>query len=207
MHQLNVLALGPNSFINTLIELKQYLKFNLFKANNNVDKNLMANYDILLFHEEFLENKNSKIIIDNLSTIKILASTSLSKAITYDAFLKLPSSINEINFIIENSAIKKKFIKNSSIKIKNYSLDKNEKKLSKNNISIFLTEKEIQLLELFLNSAFSISRKEILSKVWHYSSDADTHTVETHIYRLRKKINEKFSDDQFILNDKNGYSL
>ena len=179
----------------------------MFKANNNLDKNLMANYDILLFHEEFLENKNSKIIIDNLPTIKILASTSLSKAITCDAFLKLPTSINEINFIIENSAIKKKFIKNSSIKIKNYSLDKNEKKLSKNNISIILTEKEIQLLELFLNSAFSISRKEILSKVWHYSSDADTHTVETHIYRLRKKINEKFSDDQFILNDKNGYSL
>ena len=167
----------------------------------------MANYDILLFHEDFLEDKNSKIIIDNLATIKILASTTLSKAITYDAFLKLPTSINEINFIIENSAIKKKFIKNSSIKIKNYYLDKNEKKLSKNDTFIILTEKEIQLLELFLNSAFSISKKEILSKVWHYSSDADTHTVETHIYRLRKKINDKFSDDQFILNDKNGYSL
>jgi len=167
----------------------------------------MANYDILLFHEEFLENKNSKNIIDNLTTIKILSSTSLSKAIRHDAFLKLPTSINEINFTIENSAIKKKFIKNSSIKIKNYSLDKNEKKLSKNNIFIILTEKEIQLLELFLHSSFSISKKEILSKVWHYSSDADTHTVETHIYRLRKKINDQFSDDQFIVNDKNGYSL
>ena len=207
MHQLNVLALGPNSFINTLIELKQYLKFNLFKANNNLDKNSSANYDVLLFHEEFIENKNSKNIINNLTTIKVLASTSSSKAITYDAFLKLPTSINEINFIITNSAIKKKFIKNSSIKIKNYSLDKNEKKLSKNDTFIVLTEKEIQLLELFLNSAFSISKKEILSQVWHYSSEADTHTVETHIYRLRKKINDKFCDDQFILNDKNGYSL
>ena len=46
-----------------------------------------------------------------------------------------------------------------------------------------------------------------MSLVWNYSADADTHTVETHIYRLRKKINDKFSDDQFILNDKNGYSL
>ena len=207
MHQLNVLALGPNSFINTLIELKQYLKFNLSKANNNLDKNLMATYDILLFHEEFLENKNDKNIVDNLNIIKVLASTSSSKAVKHDAFLKLPTSINDINFIIENSAIKKKFIKNSSIKIKNYYLDKNEKKLSKNDIFIILTEKEIQLLELFLNSNFSISKKEILSQVWHYSSDADTHTVETHIYRLRKKINDKFCDDQFILNDKNGYSL
>ncbi len=207
MHQLNVLALGPNSFINTLIELKPYLKFNLSKANNNLDKNFKVNYDILLFHEEFLENKNNKNIIDNLVIIKILASSSSSKNHTYDALLKFPTSINEINFIIEKSAIKKKFIENASIKIKNYSLDKNEKKLSKSNNFIILTEKEIQLLELFLNNTLSISKKEILSKVWHYSSDADTHTVETHIYRLRKKINDKFSDDQFILNDKNGYSL
>ena len=189
------------------MELKSYLKFYLSKANNNLNKNLMANYDVLLFHEEILENKNSKNIIDNSVPIKILASNSFNKKHTYDALLKLPTSINEINFIIENSAIKKKFIKNSSIKIKSYYLDKNEKKLSKSNNFIILTEKEIQLLELFLNNTLSISKKEILSKVWHYSSDADTHTVETHIYRLRKKINDKFSDDQFILNDKNGYSL
>jgi|TARA_B100001093_G_scaffold290414_1_gene277303 hypothetical protein len=207
MHQLNVLVLGPNSFINTLIELKSYLKFNLSQANNNLDKNFMDNYDILLFHEEFLENKNNKNIIDNLDAIKILASGSLNKNYVFDALLKLPTNINKINFIVENSAIKKKFIKNSSIKIKNYSLDKNKKKLSKNNSFIILTEKEIQLLELFLNNTSSISKKEILSKVWHYSFDADTHTVETHIYRLRKKINDKFLDDQFILNDRNGYSL
>ena len=164
MHQLNVLALGPNSFINTLIELKPYLKFNLSKANNNLDKNFKVNYDILLFHEEFLENKNNKNIIDNLVIIKILASSSSSKNHTYDALLKFPTSINEINFIIEKSAIKKKFIENASIKIKNYSLDKNKKKLSKNNSFIILTEKEIQLLELFLNNTSSISKKEILSK-------------------------------------------
>ena len=167
----------------------------------------MSDYDILLFHEEFLESKNSKNIIDNITFIKILASSSVNKSNKYDAFLKLPANINEINFIIKNSAIKKKFIKNSSIKIKSYTLDKNEKKLSKNNIFIILTEKEIQLLEIFLDNNSSISKNEILSKVWHYSSDADTHTVETHIYRLRKKIIDKFSDEQFILNNKNGYSL
>ena len=61
--------------------------------------------------------------------------------------------------------------------------------------------------DLFLNKSKPISKDKILSSVWNYSSDADTHTVETHIYRLRKKINEKFSDDNFILNDKKGYSL
>ena len=72
---------------------------------------------------------------------------------------------------------------------------------------LILTEKEIQLLELFKKINKPVSKKEILSLVWHYSSDADTHTVETHIYRLRKKINEKFSDDNFILNNKEGYYL
>ena len=82
------------------------------------------------------------------------------------------------------------------------------KKIIKFIINILeLTEKEIQLLELFLNFNKPIPKNIILSTVWNYSSDADTHTVETHIYRLRKKIIDKFKDDKFILNNKNGYSL
>ena len=100
---------------------------------------------------------------------------------------------------------KKKFVKNSSIKIKSYTLNKNDKKLLKKNQFIILTEKEINLMELFLNKKKPMSKNEILSLVWNYSSDADTHTVETHIYRLRKKISDKFSDDNFILNNKKGY--
>ncbi len=86
-------------------------------------------------------------------------------------------------------------------------LDKNEKKLIKEKDFIILTEKEIHLLEILLNSKEPISKNEILAHVWNYSSDTDTHTVETHIYRLRKKINEKFSDDNFLLNNKKGYYL
>ena len=89
----------------------------------------------------------------------------------------------------------------------NYLLDKNEKKLSKLEKFIILTEKEIQLLDLFLNNKKPVSKDRILSSVWNYSSDADTHTVETHIYRLTKKINEKFLDENFILNNKDGYYL
>ena len=65
----------------------------------------------------------------------------------------------------------------------------------------------MQLLELFLDNKKPISKDKILSSVWNYSPDADTHTVETHIYRLRKKINDKFSDDNFIKNTKDGYHL
>ena len=106
----------------------------------------------------------------------------------YDAFLELPTTLKDINSVIENIFAKKKFSKNSSIEIKDYHLDKNEKKLSKADLSLTLTEKEIQLLELLLVNKKPISKDKILSSVWNYSVDADTHTVETHIYRLRKKL-------------------
>ena len=125
----------------------------------------------------------------------------------FDAIITLPTSIKEINEIVEASFAKKQFNLNSSIKIKKYFLDKNEKRLIKDNFYIILTEKEIKLLELFLIKKKAISKNEILSLVWHYSEDADTHTVETHIYRLRKKIQEKFLDNNFILNNKDGYYL
>ena len=72
---------------------------------------------------------------------------------------------------------------------------------------VILTEKEIQLLELFLSKKKPISKEDILSSVWNYSADADTHTVETHIYRLRKKISEKFNDHIFINSTKKGYTI
>ena len=207
MHQLKVLVLGPDSFTNTLNELKSFLKFNFSKDFNYLNNNSINNFDVLLFHKEALQVKLNKDVINSFNLIKILASNNVEKNNIYNAVLKLPTTINEINSTIENSTIKNIFNKNSSIKIKEYLLDKNQKKLAKNNIFIILTEKEIELLELLSNNKKSISKKKILSLVWHYASDTDTHTVETHIYRLRKKINEKFSDEQFILNDKKGYYL
>ena len=201
MHQLKVLILGPVSFFTTLNELKPFLKFNSVKEKN------AFNLDLILFHEEALKNKEDKKIISDSSCLKICASINKNVSKNYDAFLKLPISLKEINAAVESVAAKKTFSKNSSIEIKKYLLNKNEKKLTKNNNEIILTEKEIQLLELFLNNKKPISKDKILSSVWNYSSDADTHTIETHIYRLRKKINDKFSDKNFIVNTKDGYSL
>ena len=82
-----------------------------------------------------------------------------------------------------------------------------KKNYKKKNKFILLTEKEIHLLELLLDNKTSLPKEEILKRVWKYSEDADTHTVETHIYRLRKKIKDNFLDDHFILNDKDGYLL
>ena len=169
---------------------------------------MFENYDVLFCHQDFLKDNQSIESLNNCSKIKILALN--SNEIKFDFFtdkIYLPASIQDINFIIGNSVIKKNFLKNSSIKIKNYILDKNEKKLTNGKNYIFLTEKEIQLLELFLNYKKPVSRNMILNEVWKYSKDADTHTVETHIYRLRKKIKSKFLDEDFILNNKSGYLL
>ena len=207
MHQLNVFIYGPSSFVSTLIELKPFLKFNLH-ANFSILGKQTTNCDALICHEDLLNNEkqiNNILIADKF--VKILASSTNNKTNNFDGILKLPASLSEINFIIENLTAKKKFNLNSSIEIKNYILDKNEKKLSNKNSFIFLTEKEIQLLELFLNTKKPISKNKIQSLVWNYSSDADTHTVETHIYRLRKKIIDKFFDQNFILNNKKGYYL
>ena len=82
-----------------------------------------------------------------------------------------------------------------------------EKKLKNNNLFIALTEREVQLIELLFTEKKPLSKNIILKKIWRYADDADTHTVETHIYRLRKKILDKFSDEKFIANSKLGYSI
>ena len=201
MHKLNVLIFGPSSFTSTLDELKPFLKFNpLFGKTNN-------KYDVILIHSEVLKDINKKNFLKKTNIIKIYASKKKDLLNNYDAHLELPADLKEINAAVENIAAKSKFSQNSSIEIKNYLLNKNEKKLYKQSEFITLTEKEIQLLELFLERKKTISKDDILSIVWNYSADADTHTVETHIYRLRKKINDKFKDEKFIINNKEGYYL
>ena len=205
MHQLNVLFLGSDSFKSTLNELKFNLKFKLSFYSSNLDVSTISKYDVLFIHREILENMKIREIITNTNAVKILVTDKNEKNNIYDDILKIPTSIKEINYVIEKSVAKKTFNKNSSIKIKSFLLDKNEKKLIKDNKSIILTEKEVQLLELLVQNKKPISKNQILNLIWHYSSDADTHTVETHIYRLRKKINDKFMFDKFILNNKEGY--
>ena len=205
MHKLKILVFGPESFISTLTELKLYFNFNLTSIKNDIIQN---NVDVLICHKDKLEDKEAMNLIKKYNCLKILASNKDIKNLkTFNFILKLPTSIKEINNLVESSVAKEKFVKNSSIYVKSYSIDKNEKKLFKDNNFIVLTEKEIQLLELFLSTKEPIPKEKILLQVWKYSSDADTHTVETHIYRLRKKINDSFGDNNFILNNKQGYYI
>ncbi len=200
MHQLNVLIFG-HSLYSTINELKPFLKFNPHFENKNID------FDIILFHDEILTDLNKMDAINKSNTIKIYVSRKKNLKVSCDEYLQIPTSLKELNSIVENVIAKKKFSANSSIKVKEYLMNKNEKKLFNKFNSIVLTEKEVKLIELLLNNSQPTSKDEILSSVWNYSADADTHTVETHIYRLRKKISDKFMDNKFILNKKTGYTL
>ena len=197
---INVLVFGDNDFINSLEELKEYFKFNLVIEESNQLIENFNKYDVLLVHQNY---KN----FSKLNHMKIYVSEAGHNENNHSPNLKLPTSIYEINKKITDLIVKKKYLSNSSIDIKGYLLDKNEKKLKKDGNFIIITEKEIQLLELFLSKKTPLSKNEIQKKVWNYADDADTHTVETHIYRLRKKIKDKFSDDNFIINHKNGYLI
>jgi len=209
MHKIKVLTIGSDNFNTSLEELKDFLSFDLYNKLDDLAEDKINNYDVLLVHELFLKKNNiQQEIFKKGTNLSILLSESKNQNLEFfQDNLFLPTSIDEINKAVENAVARKNFNKNSSIKIKNYTLDKNERKLSKEKKYILLTEKEIQLLELLLAKKVAINKDKILKEVWGYSKDADTHTVETHVYRLRKKIKKTFLDENFIQNEKEGYSL
>ena len=205
----NVLCFGSNNFNYSLKELKEYLVFNSLFIKD-ASKNLESdNYNIVLIDEDIIEDpKLIELIskVDNKITI-FVGKASRKLNFKYDLNIEKPLSINELNKKVIKLIAGREFHKNSTIEIKSYILDKNEKKFRKNESFIYITEKEVKLLELLYSEKKPLSRKVILNKVWNYSSEADTHTVETHIYRLRKKILDKFNDSQLISNTKQGYSI
>ena len=118
-----------------------------------------------------------------------------------------PIPLNKLIELVNIQLLKIKFNSQAKIKIKDYDLDLNSKFFSKEGISIKLTEKEIEII-LYLNSnKIKHNVLDLQKNIWKYSSDLETHTVETHIYRLRKKIDDKFSDKNFILSHPDGYFI
>ena len=201
------MAFGNKEFNDSLIELKNHFKFDLETIDNLSDNYPLENYQGIIIHEDALKDNKLKVIVknDNINKIIFLKSKKMDGIEKIES-LVLPVSVDQINNIVLNNIIKKKFKINSALKINDYKLDKNLRKLIKNNLSLELTEKEIELIELLYKKPFT-KKKEILSIIWKYSDEADTHTVETHIYRLRKKIKEIFNDEIFIKSEKKGYTI
>ena len=166
-------------------EISESLNFEIIQSNEKDFKefNYDQKNDYLIISEKKIEGVKNSLILDNLP-IK---------------FEKLIETIN-IKFL------KNKFLDQSHVKIGEYNLDLNSRKISFGNKSLNLTEREINLI-IFIKDKKNVTVKELQKKVWDYSPDLDTHTVETHIYRLRKKMKETFGNESFILNINNGYSI
>ena len=122
-------------------------------------------------------------------------------------FDKFPIKIDEIIVKINILLLKQKYIDQSKISVGEYKLDINSRKIIYKNKNLKLTEREIEIILFLRNSEESQKIENLQKMVWGHSSNLETHTVETHIYRLRKKINETFGNKEFIISTKNGYKI
>ena len=208
----NILVFGTHNFNKTLDEIKNKLSFNLdMYDSKDYLKRANQNYHILFVDNKFLLQQKvdlTKLESFNLPILLLIDSqSSAKKNFSFDDQAYLPLNVLDLKKKVNDLLSSFKFSKNSSVNIKNYIIDKNLKLMKKDNLSINLTEKEVDLLVLLNEEKKPLNKKLILKKIWQYSIDADTHTVETHIYRLRKKVLEKFGDKKFINIFQEGYSL
>ena len=172
----------------------------------NILQEIKENFEFKL---EFYENEKEleKLENDNLSDYLVIAKKKLSnlkKQVTID---KSPININDLIQTLNINFLKSKFIEQSKIDLGRYNLDLNSRILNQNEKELELTEKESSILIFLKQSKDPVKIDQLQEKVWGYNSELETHTVETHVYRLRKKINDKFYDNEFIISDKKGYFL
>ena len=190
----NIFIINYNSLYEILNEIKDNLSFNV--ENYVSDEDLLENFSLDIKNYLIISRSKKKLLSD--------------KKIDNKNFLELslfPISLNKLVELINIQLIKLKFNHQSKFNIKNYELNLNSKFISKSDLSLKLTEKEIEII-LYLNETKTKHDVADLQKnIWGYSADMETHTVETHIYRLRKKINDKFKDENFILSRQNAYFI
>ena len=186
MNSKKIIIYQHDDLFDILNEIKEILNFDLIKANS----------------------KNFDSIKSNLSNDYLVVSNSVSNNIKNQLIIEnYPIRINKFIEFINLKFLKEKFNLQSDIIVNSYKLNLNSREISKDNKVIDLTEREINLI-LFLDKAQSaVKIDELQKEVWGYNSQLETHTVETHIYRLRKKIKEKFNDGNFIISSKKGYSI
>ena len=194
------------NFTKCLEELKSFFGFKIFSKNISNKDLIDGKFNAIITDTENIPNISLRSIL--IPKIFIQQNNKQNKLKDIFAYtVKLPLNIVQFNQDIIDLCKKYEFNKNSLIKIQDYILDKNTRVLKKNDKTLKATEKEIIFIEMLHYSKKPLSRDYILENIWEYSSETDTHTVETHIYRLREKIKSHFNDSNFIKNSKQGYSL
>tara|TARA_Y100000768_G_C23744900_1_gene571094 strand:- start:184 stop:750 length:567 start_codon:yes stop_codon:yes gene_type:complete len=186
MNKLNVVIFKLSTLYKILVEIKSQLNFNLIyfdEKNESLRKLLTENPETLIISSDEKQNFNNVIF--------------------YNKVFKIKNLLQQINIYLSKS----KYDLNSNISIGKYVLNVNSRLIFKKELSLKLTEREVNLLIYLNNSNEEYNTLDLQKNVWKHSNILETHTVETHIYRLRKKILDSFGDEKFIINTKKGYKL
>ena len=195
MNKQKVYTVNSLNLYNILEEIKDYLNFNIelidlskFSRNDFQNNDFQSSLFLVFEKDKFKADK----VLDLKNIIYL-----------QDSPISLSKLVEKINIF----SLKFNFQSQSKIKVNDYVVDTNERKIIKNNNELKLTEREIEII-LFLNKKETPQNVDSLqTQIWKQKKELETHTVETHIYRLRKKINEKFNDNNFIKSNEVGYFI
>ena len=185
-----------SNFYDIINELKEHIGYEISKFDSKeifFDK----------YNSESISTKNSILIVHEKEY------NSFVKHINEDQIIKFKPPVSIFTFVenLNVRFIQKKYQDQSSVNVKEFFLDINSRELKKRKSSLKLTERETDMI-LFLNNSKKPVNVETLEKeIWQHSSELETHTVETHIYRLRKKIKAEFGNDELIKSNKDGYTI
>ena len=208
MNNIHLRIIGSDSFSSLLNELDLNYKISLdCDTESNVDHLLVR----IIFAEELQLIKLKKLFYDNIPTIFLLNNKNFLiknklRLLDFHVCLILPVEILSLKEIINILLTKYNFFKKSKIVINNYEIDSNQRVIIKDGIKTKLTEKELELI-LTLNKNNGLKKSFLLKKIWNHNSDLESHAFETHLHRLRKKIDKFFKDKKFIIEKNSSYFL
>ena len=189
MFKSKLIIYNSNTLFDILYEIREKINYNLIKMSKIEELNNIID----------VEDNNYLLISDK----KIKKLIKINHLIVKNKPFKITSLLEKINI----SLLKNNYSGQSNLKINNYSLNINSRELIKNERSLKLTQKEVEVIVYLNNSDNSVPISSLQKEVWGHSSSLETHTVETHIYRLRRKISQKFGDYQFIKSVNDCYKI
>jgi DNA-binding response OmpR family regulator len=208
MNNIHLHIVGSKTFVSILDELD-------FNYNISFDKNLKYNNQDLFVRivvaEKLQLTEIKKYFLENIPTIFLLSNNDYLKKnklnlMQFHVALFLPIEVLSFREILNILITKYNFFKKSKIIINGYEIDSNQRVIMKNGIKTKLTEKELNLI-LILEKNNGLKKSFLLKSIWNHSSDLETHAFETHLHRLRKKMNKFFKDTKFIIEKNSSYYL
>jgi DNA-binding response OmpR family regulator len=208
MNNINLSILGSDSFTNILNGLEFYNILNPTRQANHNEKKILVK---ILFAQNLKIKDVKNYLLKNEPIILFLNHKDYIKKnnlnlLDFHVCLELPIEILSFKEILNILVTKYNFSKKSKIIIKDYEIDSNERSITKKRIKVKLTERELELI-LALNNNNGLNKTFLLKNIWKHSLDLDTHAFETHLHRLRKKINKYFNDTNFIVEKNSFYYL